>query len=190
MGILEKSDWLPEFIHEVTTFQNAKYNDQVDSTSQALDWIKHHYIDQEFGLLTVFRREVTCLGLPCPLPTIVADAALVSRGADQAIPAVKFGPAVSGSCPECRSTCVAFCSGQLRCNQCGHIGSPDRKVPEVAHITRGDFLSSRIGLGPRYLRFGRWGVMADFCSALLASLICDLRQRQPSAIVSFPNRGI
>ena len=32
--------WLAEYLHELSTFPNSKYDDQVDSTSQALDWIK------------------------------------------------------------------------------------------------------------------------------------------------------
>jgi predicted phage terminase large subunit-like protein len=32
--------WLPEYLQELTTFPDAKYDDQVDSTSQALAWIK------------------------------------------------------------------------------------------------------------------------------------------------------
>ena len=36
----EKASWLPEYLHELTTFPNGKYDDQADSTSQALDWIK------------------------------------------------------------------------------------------------------------------------------------------------------
>jgi len=31
--------WLAEYLHEITTFPNAKYDDQADSTSQALEWI-------------------------------------------------------------------------------------------------------------------------------------------------------
>jgi predicted phage terminase large subunit-like protein len=40
----EKADWLTEFINELTVFPNGKYDDQVDSTSQALDWIKRGYL--------------------------------------------------------------------------------------------------------------------------------------------------
>jgi predicted phage terminase large subunit-like protein len=36
----EKAAWLAEYLHELTTFPNGKYDDQADSTSQALDWIK------------------------------------------------------------------------------------------------------------------------------------------------------
>jgi len=36
----ETAAWLAEYLHELTTFPNGKYDDQADSTSQALDWIK------------------------------------------------------------------------------------------------------------------------------------------------------
>jgi DNA-directed RNA polymerase specialized sigma24 family protein len=35
-----EAPWLADYLHELSTFPNAKYDDQVDSTSQALDWIK------------------------------------------------------------------------------------------------------------------------------------------------------
>jgi predicted phage terminase large subunit-like protein len=36
----DKAAWLSEYLHELTIFPNAKYDDQADSTSQALDWFK------------------------------------------------------------------------------------------------------------------------------------------------------
>lgn len=36
----ENAVWLPEYLHELTTFPKGNYDDQADSTSQALDWIK------------------------------------------------------------------------------------------------------------------------------------------------------
>lgn len=36
----EKADWLAVYMHELTTFPRSKHDDQVDSTSQALDWMK------------------------------------------------------------------------------------------------------------------------------------------------------
>jgi predicted phage terminase large subunit-like protein len=38
----KEAPWLAEYIHELLTFPNSKFDDQVDSTSQALDWIKRH----------------------------------------------------------------------------------------------------------------------------------------------------
>ena len=35
-----EAPWLAAYLHELTTFPNSKYDDQVDSTSQALAWIK------------------------------------------------------------------------------------------------------------------------------------------------------
>jgi len=36
----EKAEWLAEYVHEMTSFPKGKFDDQCDSTSQALDWIK------------------------------------------------------------------------------------------------------------------------------------------------------
>ena len=36
----QEADWLTEYMNELTVFPNGKYDDQVDSTSQALDWIR------------------------------------------------------------------------------------------------------------------------------------------------------
>jgi predicted phage terminase large subunit-like protein len=35
-----EAPWLADYLHELRTFPNGKYDDQADSTSQALDWIK------------------------------------------------------------------------------------------------------------------------------------------------------
>ena len=109
----EKAEWLPEFVHEMTSFPAARFDDQVDSTSQALDWIKQHYMGQEFGLSKFYRREAAKLGLPCPLPAISRDTAQISRRPDQSILPVKTNSQALGPCPECRATCVVFASGQL-----------------------------------------------------------------------------
>jgi predicted phage terminase large subunit-like protein len=58
--------WLADYLHELTTFPNAKYEDQADSTSQALAWLKQ--VPPEPGILTYTRFEVARLrheqGLP------------------------------------------------------------------------------------------------------------------------------
>lgn len=35
-----EAPWLTEYVHELTTFPKGKYDDQVDSTAQALAWVK------------------------------------------------------------------------------------------------------------------------------------------------------
>jgi predicted phage terminase large subunit-like protein len=36
----DAAPWLAEYLHELTVFPNGKHDDQVDSTAQALDWLK------------------------------------------------------------------------------------------------------------------------------------------------------
>ena len=36
----DKAPWLAQYLHELATFPNGKHDDQADSTSQALDWMK------------------------------------------------------------------------------------------------------------------------------------------------------
>ena len=33
------ASWLDDYIHELVTFPRSRFDDQVDSTAQALDWI-------------------------------------------------------------------------------------------------------------------------------------------------------
>ena len=35
-----EAHWLAEYLHELSTFPKSKYDDQVDSTSQALEWLQ------------------------------------------------------------------------------------------------------------------------------------------------------
>jgi predicted phage terminase large subunit-like protein len=62
----EKADWLQQYLHELAVFPNGKYDDQVDSTSQALDWAKTNADQSEYGLFEYFRRESIRLGYPLP----------------------------------------------------------------------------------------------------------------------------
>jgi predicted phage terminase large subunit-like protein len=41
----EKAEWLSEYLHELKVFPHGKHDDQVDSTSQALDWMKRRYLE-------------------------------------------------------------------------------------------------------------------------------------------------
>ena len=57
----EQAEWLNEYLRELTTFPNGKHDDQTDSTSQALDWIKGRFY--AFPLFEYYRREAEKLGL-------------------------------------------------------------------------------------------------------------------------------
>jgi predicted phage terminase large subunit-like protein len=53
----DKAAWLQEYLHELATFPKGKYDDQADSTSQALDWFKNECTTREYGLFEFYRRE-------------------------------------------------------------------------------------------------------------------------------------
>ena len=134
----------------MATFPNGKYDDQVDSTSQALDWSKNGA--PVYGVLEYYRSEAAKLGLgfPCPLPAVPVETARASQSSDQAIPSTKFNPLAPDPCPQCAATCVGLCSGQLRCNQCGHAWWRNGKAPEVARFSRAEANAANT-LNRRYL---------------------------------------
>jgi predicted phage terminase large subunit-like protein len=48
--------WLADYINELTTFPKGKHDDQVDSTSQALSWIKQE--GQEPGMIRYIKQQM------------------------------------------------------------------------------------------------------------------------------------
>ena len=52
----KEAPWLADYIHELTTFPQGKFDDQVDSTAQALAWISE--AGREPAYLTFIRQEV------------------------------------------------------------------------------------------------------------------------------------
>ena len=52
-----QADWLAQYLHEMASFPKGKYDDQVDSTSQALHWFKQQSMTEGYGLLEFYKRE-------------------------------------------------------------------------------------------------------------------------------------
>jgi predicted phage terminase large subunit-like protein len=50
----EQAPWLAEYLHELTVFPQGRHDDQVDSTAQALDWIKQ--ATDKAGVYEYYRR--------------------------------------------------------------------------------------------------------------------------------------
>jgi hypothetical protein len=48
--------WLADYLHELVTFAKARHDDRIDSTAQALDWIKHSQLNSAAGWIEHFRR--------------------------------------------------------------------------------------------------------------------------------------
>lgn len=53
----DKAAWLADYLHELASFPNGKYDDQADSTSQALDWFKQKCKTPHLGLLEYYNQE-------------------------------------------------------------------------------------------------------------------------------------
>lgn len=47
--------WLADYIHELTTFPGTKHDDQVDSTTQALDFINSE-ISEQFRVFEMWAK--------------------------------------------------------------------------------------------------------------------------------------
>jgi len=52
--------WLIDYLHELTVFPNGRYDDQVDSTSQALAWTKQR--PPGWGIFEFYRQEAERAG--------------------------------------------------------------------------------------------------------------------------------
>ena len=53
----DKAAWLDEYRHELTSFPKGKYDDQADSTSQALDWFKQQNMTSRYWFPEYWKRE-------------------------------------------------------------------------------------------------------------------------------------
>ena len=49
-----EAHWLEDYVHEITTFPGSKHDDQVDSTTQALAWMRTPV--PEPGIIGYYRR--------------------------------------------------------------------------------------------------------------------------------------
>ena len=65
-----EAHWLPEYLHELAMFPNGKYNDQVDSTSQALDTIGNPQ-NKSAGFLEMVRQDNAARGISAGVPTTI-----------------------------------------------------------------------------------------------------------------------
>jgi len=76
--IPEKAPWLDEFLQELTTFPKAKYYDQADSVSQALDWLKQQPT-ATYAVAETLTRHATEIRKARYFPP--SDSPLINRGA-------------------------------------------------------------------------------------------------------------
>ena len=101
----DKAAWLDEYLRELTTFPKGKYNDQADSTSQALDWMKGNFAEPFAWVRIMARREMIAEGRL----EEVREMDEKYGQPEEAKPAVPSGPAVytgSGEAQKSGGPCV------------------------------------------------------------------------------------
>ncbi len=115
----DKAAWLGEYLHELTTFPKGKYDDQADSTSQALDWFKNDSMNQTYGLIEYMKQQAERM-----------------KAEQQSMIVPQSRP-----CSGCNGVMSQRISGGLRCAQCGAQWSPPGAQPRVQYPTRTDILN-------------------------------------------------
>jgi predicted phage terminase large subunit-like protein len=112
----DKAEWLAEYLHEMTSFPKGKFDDQCDSTSQALDWIKSGSKYQGFFKWLELESDKAKKG---------------TFGANRVLP----------SCPACQSKSVSDIGPQLRCLNCGNQWGQSARTYSLP--TRADVLAGQ-----------------------------------------------
>jgi predicted phage terminase large subunit-like protein len=118
----ENAEWLAAYLYEMAVFPNGKFDDQVDSTSQSLDWFKATSQNQELGLITYLKKSASA-----PEPEAVPQQIPESR-----------------PCANCHGTMTQRIPGGLRCFQCGAQWLHPDYPPRAIQLTRADVLRGRI----------------------------------------------
>ena len=116
----DKASWLGEYIHELITFPKGKNDDQADSTSQALDWLKNNSTYDGYGFLEWSKQEQERISAAQQAATIPE----------------------SRPCSVCNGVMNQRIPNGLRCQQCGAQWPPPGSQPRPQYITRADVLNS------------------------------------------------
>jgi len=122
----EKAAWLGEYVHELSVFPNGRFDDQADSTSQALDWFKISSTEAVYGLLDYQRSEAERERLEAQSSKLPA----------------------SMPCSGCGGVMAQRVSGGLRCAQCGAQWYPQKPTP--VQFSRKDILNGNLISGRRW----------------------------------------
>jgi predicted phage terminase large subunit-like protein len=110
----EQAEWLESYLFELVVFPKGKYDDQVDSTSQALAWIRDGYDKHCYGLIELFKQmEAESMAPKIPEPRM---------------------------CSKCNVEMQQKVPNGLRCAHCGEQWSSAEK-PRL--LSRYDVLRSR-----------------------------------------------
>lgn len=61
VSLPQEAPWLKEYVHEMISFPKSKYKDQVDSTSQALNWILQNELGENMGFYRWAKNQMAAM---------------------------------------------------------------------------------------------------------------------------------
>ena len=141
-----QADWIPEYLHEIATFPKGKYDDQVDSTSQALDWSKQGM--GILGFVELLKKIKANGGIDAVFGSgnnrpgcerISSDQQAKKNGTDlKPLAQIESRP-----CEGCGRTMTQRIPGGLRCMQCAAQWLHPDARPRLSSLTRADILNTR-----------------------------------------------
>jgi predicted phage terminase large subunit-like protein len=130
--IPEKAEWLEPYLYELTIFPNGRFDDQVDSTSQALAWMRDGYWNHRLGVVEYLKQE---FAKRSHIPEVNSEARLIEQTVAimkerrQRLMAANLvaKPTINAetlACPKCGSACVTKLPGGQgrRCGLCANNG--------------------------------------------------------------------
>lgn len=123
----EKAAWLPEYLHELSTFPKGKHDDQVDSTSQALDWFKELNSIDNWWIVAAPREHKERMQREGP-PRETSFP--VNRVPDYLRPKKSF----TEECPGCKNKNLERFGDQLKCLHCNWRGREGWIIPAMARM--------------------------------------------------------
>jgi len=126
----DKASWLGEYLHELASFPKCKYDDQADSTSQALDWFKQKCMTAVYGLLEWWKEQEG---------KIEAGTSSFSRSSREVSSTIPE----SRPCTGCNSVMRQPIPGGLRCMSCGTQWPQPGARRSAPIFTRTDALNGR-----------------------------------------------
>lgn len=139
-----QAEWVTEYLHEIASFPRGRFDDQVDSTSQALDWSSQG--TGCLGYIELLKKIHTNGGIQSVSGSInnrqgsEPISNRQTRKNDMGIP--PLAQIESRPCDGCGGTMTQRISGGLRCQQCAAQWLHPDARPRVFSLTRADVLNS------------------------------------------------
>ena len=139
-----QADWIPEYLHEIASFPKGKYDDQVDSTSQALDWSKQGA--GSLGFIELLKKIHANGGVHAVFGSRNSRPGCERISSDQQarknnVAQKALAQTESRPCDGCGGTMTQRIPGGLRCQQCAAQWMHPDAQPRVSSLSRADVLN-------------------------------------------------